>query len=359
MYHIIYWFDMSIPRRGYDRFRSRVRAGVRRLGIPHLEVAVGKRNRAQTVTLSPDDMGTVTQTLRLRRASERRELPVLKVVAGEDMLNFCAIYPGERVTIGREPSCELQLSDVSVSREHAAIRFMPPDSLILEDLGSTNGTFFGEEPVSAPVTLQPGSEIQVGSVTLRVEFNDMNEIAHLARVLERLRDSRKDRLTGLLTRAHLEESLPDQLRRYERAHVPITAVFLDIDHFKSVNDTLGHLVGDEVLRTVARLLMLCTRESDMAIRYGGEEVVVILPNCDEAGGVAFAERVRTRVANHAWASHLECDAPKPGAPTGVTVSLGVAQYDHGELEKWLALADRALYAAKGGGRNQVVAASTL
>ena len=182
------------------------------------------------VTLSPTEFEDLTQAMRKRRESERRILPVIRVVSGADMLAFCAIYPGERILIGRDASCELQLNDVSVSREHAAVRFNPPETLILEDLNSTNGTTYLDDVVKDEVEIQAGEEIRVGSVALRIERLDMEEIAHLARVVERLREASKDQLTGLLTRRHLDEVLPGQLKRYERAHVPICAVFLDVDH---------------------------------------------------------------------------------------------------------------------------------
>lgn len=135
--------------------------------------------------------------------------------------------------------------------------------------------------------------------------------------------------------------------RYHRAHIPVTAVFLDVDHFKRLNDSLGHAAGDEVLRNIARLLLMCVRDSDSVARYGGEEFVLILPNCDRAGGESLAERVRSRIESYDWAAHLDA----PGLQ--VTASLGVAQFTGGTVEAWLEAADRAMYEAKRAGRNRV------
>ena len=107
------------------------------------------------------------------------------------------------------------------------------------------------------------------------------------------------------------------------------------------------------------LVVFCTRDSDQVIRYGGEEILIVLPNCDEAGAQSLANRVRAEIECHNWEPHLrpqEGEA-KPGAPTGITASMGVAEYDGGELTVWLNRADRALYAAKNQGRNRVVRAS--
>jgi diguanylate cyclase (GGDEF)-like protein len=324
-------------------------------------LSVTKKLKRGNETLSPFEFEQLTAAIQRRRSSEQLKLPVLRVVSGSDMLAFCAIYPGERVLIGRDVACELQLGDVSVSREHAAVTFLPPMSLLVEDLGSTNGTTYQGNPVGGPTSMRIGDEVMIGSVSLRLEFLDLEEIAHLARVLERLHASRKDPLTGLLTRHHLEEQMPEQLKRYSRAHVEISAVFLDVDHFKGVNDTLGHLVGDEVLRTVARLVTMCTRDSDQVIRYGGEEILVVLPNCDEVGAAALAERIRYNIEHHDWAPHLVPTegAAKPGSPTGITASMGVAEYDGGEMGHWLNRADRALYVAKNQGRNRVVKGSEV
>ena len=140
--------------------------------------------------------------------------------------------------------------------------------------------------------------------------------------------------------------------RHQHAGVPLTAVFLDVDHFKLVNDKYGHGIGDEVLRSVARIIGIVVRDSDTAIRYGGEEILCILPSCDEPGGQLMAERARQGVAKHDW-THYAPDLK-------VTVSLGVATQRPGEsLKAWIARADQALYAAKHRGRNRVVLASEL
>jgi two-component system cell cycle response regulator len=299
---------------------------------------------------------STTQTFDLRRRGDAQKylLPTLRVVAGPDMLRFCSIYPSETVTIGRDEGCELILHDTSVSRRHAVITADPSGNLTLTDLGSTNGTSRNGETVGAKQStpLVIGDHIEVGNITLRLDRLGLDELAHLNRVVERLDLANKDPLTGLATRLYLEEELPSVVQRHEHARVPIAAAFIDVDHFKKVNDSFGHGVGDEVLRAVARIVALTVRDSDTTVRYGGEELLVILPNCDEAGAHAMAERVRAAIHRHTWSHYAET--------LRVTVSCGAAQRGPREpIKEWLQRADKALYAAKGGGRDRTCKASDI
>src|SRR2546430_6595151 len=183
------------------------------------------------------------------------------------------------------------------------------------------------------------------------ELAQRNREAALLR--ERLQEqATRDKLTGLYNRHYVEEWFGLELRRAQRHGWPIAAIMLDIDHFKRFNDTFGHEAGDLVLRELAGALGRTTRGSDVASRYGGEEFLVLLPECPFDAALRRAERMREEVAK------LELRyGDKPLGP--VTVSLGVAVFpDHTkESEELLRCADEALYAAKQAGRNRVVAYS--
>jgi len=128
----------------------------------------------------------------------------------------------------------------------------------------------------------------------------------------------------------------------------VTILMIDLDRFKAVNDTLGHLVGDAVLRQLGELLRREVRSVDLVARYGGEEFVVLLPNTATDGGLSFAERLRVRVEQHDFTSGL--------APLALTVSIGVATFPAAPsqtVDELLAAADQALYRAKHDGRNLV------
>jgi diguanylate cyclase (GGDEF)-like protein len=161
--------------------------------------------------------------------------------------------------------------------------------------------------------------------------------------------ARQDALTGLGNRLKMDEDLDIFRSRRDRYHEPFGVALFDIDHFKTLNDAAGHLAGDEALRQVAAVIRRELREADMAYRYGGEELLVVLP-----AGVrrvaAAAERIRKAVEQAA--------VPHPGRPgpeTVVTLSVGVAAAE-GEPEEFLLAADAALYKAKSEGRNRMAVA---
>ncbi|MBI4192801.1 MAG: diguanylate cyclase [Betaproteobacteria bacterium] len=173
------------------------------------------------------------------------------------------------------------------------------------------------------------------------------------RLRETLRQqSVRDPLTGLYNRRFLEETLGRELSRLERKNLPLSLIMIDVDHFKSFNDTFGHEAGDAVLRDLGGILQRYVRGSDIACRYGGEEFTIILPEADIDIGRQRAEMLREATRE----LRLIHDGKSLGA---VTLSLGVACFpDHGRLrEHLLQAADAALYEAKNAGRNCVVVSS--
>ena len=166
------------------------------------------------------------------------------------------------------------------------------------------------------------------------------------------RDARTDRKTGLLNAAAWQEAAGAEITRAVRARLPLAMVLLDVDHFKAVNDTHGHLAGDQVLRAVASIITSQLRDYDIAGRYGGEEFAVLLPHTQPGQARRIAERLRTAVA----AGDLTASAGDgPPARIRVTVSAGVASLADGGpgLPDLIAAADAALYDAKAAGRNRV------
>jgi diguanylate cyclase (GGDEF)-like protein len=163
----------------------------------------------------------------------------------------------------------------------------------------------------------------------------------LEEALERIRDiAVRDELTGTYNRRFLTESLARELARSGRSGARFSVCLIDVDHFKVVNDTLGHAAGDEVLRQVAAIARRDLRAIDAFGRFGGEEFLLLLPDTEQAGATVVAERIRAAVA----------------AETRVTVTIGVAQHATAESPAaLLARADRALYRGKAAGRNRVLA----
>ncbi len=159
----------------------------------------------------------------------------------------------------------------------------------------------------------------------------------------------KDEVTGLYNRRFFSLRLEEELSRYRRFNHPVSVVLLDLDGFKSVNDSLGHAVGDDTLRDVAQILMKHSRGINVVSRYGGDEFAVLLVETSKAGARLYADRIREVVAKYPF-SHGKI----------LTASFGVASLPDDEAstaEDLFRSADEALYAAKRAGKNQVAAAS--
>ena len=170
-----------------------------------------------------------------------------------------------------------------------------------------------------------------------------------------LRFAFTDYLTGLRTRGYFEQQLELEFKRAERKQQKFALLMIDIDHFKVLNDTFGHHVGDQLLRDVTSILMKDMREVDTVARYGGEEFVIILPETTQTGAVFVAQRLRRAV------DQAKFFAGSPHSVQHLTISIGVAVYDTDAQFKrdLIEFADAALYAAKHAGRNRVMCYSEL
>lgn len=170
-----------------------------------------------------------------------------------------------------------------------------------------------------------------------------------------LRFAFTDYLTGLRTRGYFEQQLELEFKRAERRKQKFALLMIDIDHFKRLNDSFGHHVGDQMLRDVSSMLMKDMREVDTVARYGGEEFVIILPETTQAGALYVAQRLRRAV------EQAKFFAGSPHEVQHLTISIGVAVYDSDAQFKrdLIEFADAALYAAKHAGRNRVIAYSEL
>ena len=181
--------------------------------------------------------------------------------------------------------------------------------------------------------------------TIRIALQKHQQVQKIEQ--QRIRDA----LTGLLNRQYLEEAIEKECLRSQRLSLPVSLIFIDIDHFKRFNDSYGHDAGDYVLKTVGQLLQNNVRQSDLVGRYGGEELIVLLPNCPLNQAAAIAEGLRSEVS--LFQPHFQDQLLD-----SITISLGVAScpLQAQDAPSLIKAADKALYEAKRGGRNLVVVA---
>jgi diguanylate cyclase (GGDEF)-like protein len=243
--------------------------------------------------------------------------------------------------IGRSSKTELFLDHESISRHHARITFDGTSYSVL-DLNSTNGTFVNDEPVKEQ-RLKDGDQIRVGRSIVKFMTGENVEV-HYHEEIYRLMTV--DGLTQVYNRRYFNEALEREYNRSQRYARELTLVLFDIDHFKRVNDTFGHLAGDNLLRQISAAIKPRLRREDIFARTGGEEFGILLPEIGLDGGRATAEKVRRIVES----TPLKVDQKL----VPITVSLGVALLIREDVtpEHLYKRADECLYQAKQAGRNR-------
>jgi len=216
---------------------------------------------------------------------------------------------------------------------------------VLEDLGSTNGTYCNGQRVTRQ-PLSEGDKILIGSTTiLKFSYQDrLDEIFQRQMSESALRDG----LTKTFNKRYLSERLESEYTYAARHGTPLALLFLDIDHFKKINDAYGHPGGDFVLTELSKLITDTLRPEDILARYGGEEFAIISRGTTVTAGETMAERLRKLVESHAFSYEDK--------PIRVTISVGVAGTPHPGVQSpadLIAVADEMMYEAKRSGRNRV------
>jgi diguanylate cyclase (GGDEF)-like protein len=306
----------------------------------------------------PGEEKTQTAPPPLRAPHERR--PALVFMRGDQL---AAPIPLERdeVTLGRALEADVRVNDSRASRLHARISTKQDaasgaTTYRVADLGSTNGTLLNGEPIVVEATLHDGDKLTIGEHLIRFELLDDIDREYQRQIHRLLAH---DELTGLLT----SKSFFSELRR-EAAHAeadarPFCVLMMDLDHFKNVNDTYGHLVGSQTLEEIGHLITRALRAGDVAARFGGEEFAAFLLDADCAQALVAADRVRHAIESHKFAAVRRGATPTvESEPTfHITISIGVAAFpdDARDPIELIELADTALYHAKHQGRNRVSA----
>jgi diguanylate cyclase (GGDEF)-like protein len=247
------------------------------------------------------------------------------------------------ITLGRGRDNDIVLPSDCISRQHLRIE-RRPTGIFSVDLGSTNGTFINDGPQAVREhRLTPGDQVKIGDVILKfLSGSDVESQYHEVIFSMTITDG----LTNLANRKQLDAALEDELTRAKRHGRALSVLMFDIDHFKRINDTYGHLAGDSVLRGLAALLQKRVRPHDKLGRYGGEEFCAILPETSSVSAMKIAEELRELVAGYTFTA----DQHRVKA----TVSIGVGSLEPGmQAADLYKAADTKLYEAKRTGRNKV------
>jgi two-component system, cell cycle response regulator len=283
----------------------------------------------------------VTQVSPPLRAREAREA-CLVVMYGEDLGRRIPL--GESaIVIGRSSQVDVQLDQESVSRNHCRL-WQEGHRYFIEDLQSTNGSYVNDELVTGRTELRDGDQVKVGRTILKfivggnIEAQYHEEIYRLMTV---------DGLTQVYNKRYFDEALDREVSRARRYDKLFTLALFDIDHFKPINDTHGHLAGDSILRQLGTLVRRRMRRDDVVARVGGEEFALLFPELGAESAATVAEELRELIA----ATRFEFE----GTPIPLTCSFGIAEWApaHEEPADLVKAADEKLYEAKRAGRNRV------
>jgi two-component system, cell cycle response regulator len=255
---------------------------------------------------------------------------------------------GEKpIVIGRGEDCDVRILDNSVSRRHARVEHLPEGFYVL-DMQSTNGTFVNDVPSKDgnPILLKDGDYLRVGNCIYRylvggnIEAEYHEEIYRLTII---------DALTQIYNQRYMADFLEREVLRTSRHGRPLNVVMFDIDRFKTINDEMGHLVGDYTLRELSACVKKMVRREDLFARYGGEEFVIVLVETNHEQAMEACERIRATVESHVFRFEKQ--------RFSLTISLGVADCPTdgtANASELVRLADERLYEAKRAGRNRVV-----
>ncbi len=299
------------------------------------------------------DSTVVTVISKVPKETPKREA-CLVVINGADLGKKYVLGQTSTV-IGRSSKVDIQVDEDAVSRSHAVIDNYG-DHVVARDLESTNGTYVNDSPIRE-MKLRDGDQLKIGRTIFKflsgsnVEAQYHDEIYRLTTV---------DGLTQIYNKRFFVKEIDREMSRSLRYERHLALIMIDIDHFKSINDTYGHLAGDHVLRQVAKRINNHIRRDDIFARYGGEEFALLLPEINREQGGQLGEKIRRLIeAEPFYFDNIAIP---------VTLSMGVsdlAEYaqaqansldNSGEIvpQLFIKLADDRLYQAKKNGRNRVV-----
>lgn len=308
-------------------------------GVPRYSGGVQFRDQ----TTNPSQT-VLTEATAARAEKRTSDSGCLIVIYGQDMGRRIQVST-EPLIIGRSPQCEVQVDQESVSRNHCRVRHHEGEFRV-RDLDSTNGTYVNDDLIEAEARLRHGDQLKVGRTILKFIVGDDIEVQYHEEIYRLMTT---DGLTQLHNKRYFDEMLDKEVARAKRYKRTFSLLMFDIDHFKQVNDTYGHLAGDAILRQLGAVTLGRLRRNDVIARVGGEEFALITPEVSLSGAVELAGKINRLIQD----TRFEFE----GTRVDVTVSVGVAEWQphYEDPEDLYKAADEKLLEAKRTGRNQVCA----
>lgn len=294
-----------------------------------------------------------------KQKRQTRDLRPALVFLSGDLLAVPIPLERDEVILGRALEADVRINDARVSRRHARINAVVDaenntTNYVLTDLTSKNGTLLNNQKIKNEV-LQAGDKITIGEHILRFEMLDEIDREY-QRQIRRLLSH--DDLTGLLSSRSFFSELRREAERSKQENRMFCVLMMDVDYFKLVNDTYGHLTGSRTLEEIGWCITQNLRSGDAAARFGGEEFAAFLLDAELAQGMVAAERFRSEIENKEFSIIRQ---GKPSETHHITISIGVAVFPDDSIDpiELVEMADSALYHAKRMGRNRVCAYQDL
>lgn len=272
-------------------------------------------------------------------------VPYLVVLAGESVGRVIRLHPDSTMVAGRSRSCDVFIDCSNISRRHATFELDVDAQTTVVDLGSTNGTLVNGKKVDRSL-LHDGDRVCFGNVILRYSQKDGLEFDFQKKLYDK---ATKDVLTGAFNKRYFLEALNKEFSFHSRRDAPLSLIMMDLDDFKKINDTYGHVNGDIVLKSLASELLQCLRREDLLARFGGEEFVVIFRDTHLEEALSVARKLMDLVNSLSFET-LD-------ASFGIGVTMGVATYykeNYTSPDDLLMAADRNLYVGKKEGKGRII-----
>lgn len=309
-----------------------------------------KKDKEQKLSKKSDNIERTIVTSISKIAGTKPKRVYLFFLAGPLLGKLFPLEEGTTV-IGRNPEADIVIDDTRVSRNHLQI-VIDGEKATIHDLGSTNGTFINGEKVKDS-EMHAEDKIQISPATIfkfsladedeKIAFDELYELGVI------------DPLTNAYNKRYFIDRLKEELSHAKRLDDNLSLLMIDLDYFKKINDTHGHLAGDYILIKLTKTLQSLTRHEDIVARYGGEEFVVILRNTGEEGSELLAERIRSTIDSN--------PVKFEDKEIHFTISIGIATADknhrYRESNEFIGLADKCLYYSKEHGRNRTTTMSKL